>query len=87
MFDKMKTVKSHKAGNTAQRLRVLTALPEDLGLVPNTHVAAHNTCNTVPGDLMLHSDLGGLQTRCTYMHVNTHKISIFKESVNQRNLF
>lgn len=31
----------------AQRFRALTALPEDLGSVPSTHMAAHNQ----PGDL------------------------------------
>ncbi|KAK7798640.1 hypothetical protein U0070_002731 [Myodes glareolus] len=30
------------AGEMAQRLRALTALPEDPGLIPSTHMAAHN---------------------------------------------
>ena len=30
------------AGEMAQRLRALTALPGDLGSVPSTHMAAHN---------------------------------------------
>ena len=30
------------AGQMAQWLRALPALPEDLGSIPSTHVAAHN---------------------------------------------
>jgi hypothetical protein len=30
------------AGEMAQQLRALTALPEDLGSIPSTHMAAHN---------------------------------------------
>ncbi|CAO2595796.1 hypothetical protein LEMLEM_LOCUS8322, partial [Lemmus lemmus] len=30
------------AGETAQRLRALAALPEDLGSIPSTHMEAHN---------------------------------------------
>ena len=30
------------AGEMAQWLRALTVLPEDLGLIPSTHKAAHN---------------------------------------------
>ena len=30
------------AGEMAQRLRALTALPEDPGSIPSTHMAAHN---------------------------------------------
>jgi hypothetical protein len=31
-----------RAGEIAQKLRALTALPEDPGSVPSTHIAAHN---------------------------------------------
>ena len=30
----------------AAQLRALAALPEDLGLIPNTHMAAHNYYNS-----------------------------------------
>ena len=30
------------AGEMAQRLRALTAFPEDLGSIPSSHMAAHN---------------------------------------------
>ena len=30
------------AGETAQRLRALAALAEDLSLIPSTHMVAHN---------------------------------------------
>ena len=29
-------------GEVAQRLRALAAFPEELGSIPNTHMAAHN---------------------------------------------
>ena len=35
----------------AQWLRALTVLPEDLGLIPSTHMEAH-TVTPVPGDLI-----------------------------------
>ena len=31
-----------RTGDRAQQLRALTAVPEDLGSVPSTHMAAHN---------------------------------------------
>lgn len=41
------------AGEMAQRLRALAALPEVLGSIPGTHLVAHNKLQTpVPGDLM-----------------------------------
>lgn len=32
---------TNKAGEMVQQLRALTALPEDLGSIPSTHMAAH----------------------------------------------
>lgn len=36
----------------AQQLRALTGLPEDWGLIPNTHMVAPSVCNPVAGHLM-----------------------------------
>ena len=33
-------------------LRALTAVPEDWGSIPSTHMAAHNCLTLVPGDLI-----------------------------------
>jgi hypothetical protein len=33
---------SKRAGEVAQRLRALAALPEDPGSIPSIHIAAHN---------------------------------------------
>jgi hypothetical protein len=35
-------LKREEEGETAQWLRALAALPEDLGSIPSTHTAAHN---------------------------------------------
>lgn len=32
----------------AQQLRVLGALPEGIGTIPNTRMAAHTICNSCP---------------------------------------
>ena len=36
----------------AQWLRALTVLPEDLGLIPSNHMAAHNPLTPVLEDIM-----------------------------------
>ena len=38
-------------GEMTQWLRAVAALLEDLGLIPSTHIAAHNCLTPVPGDL------------------------------------
>jgi hypothetical protein len=43
----------------AQQLRTPVALPEDLGLIPNAHMVAHDHLTTVPGDSMSSYDLHG----------------------------
>jgi hypothetical protein len=55
------------------------ALSEDLGLVPSTHMVAHNhPKSSVPGDLSSSADLLGHQTNvgCTYRHVSKTVIHI-----------
>ena len=37
-------------GEMAQWLRRLVVLPEDLGLIPSTHVVAQNHLSSGPGD-------------------------------------
>lgn len=49
----------------AQQLRVLTANPEDLCLVPSTHIGfITTTCNPSPGDLT-----PSLASLDTYIHL------------------
>ena len=38
----LKRKKKNRAGEVAQQLRALADLPEDLGSIPNTHMATHN---------------------------------------------
>jgi hypothetical protein len=40
--DKIISGKKNQAGEMAQRLRELTALPEVLSSIPNNHMVAHN---------------------------------------------
>ena len=42
MFLTNQIKKIHQAGEMAQRLSALAALPEDPGLIPSTHMVAHN---------------------------------------------
>jgi hypothetical protein len=47
-----------EAGEMAQRLRALAALPEDLGSIPNTHMAAHNSLELLFQETQyLHKDM------------------------------
>lgn len=63
-LDKGLEWKRHKegAGDMAQWLKALAALAEDLGLIPRTHVSAHNVCYSSPRDRMPSPDLPGHQT-------------------------
>lgn len=52
-----------------QRLRALASLPEDLALVLSVHTMAHESSGTsVPGDLILSSDLHGCQAFIQCIH-------------------
>jgi hypothetical protein len=54
----------------AQRLRALAALPEDLGYISSTHIAAHTTlCNSSPR---------GIQHSYTDMHAGRISINAYK---------
>lgn len=57
-----------------QCLRALVAHPEDLGLVPGTHMAAHTPETSVPGDNKPYSDLGRHQGQ--YIHASKSFIHI-----------
>jgi hypothetical protein len=40
----------NQATEMPQWLRAVTALPEDLGLIPSTYMVAHNhSCTSIPG--------------------------------------
>jgi hypothetical protein len=46
-------IRNRGAGEMAQRLRALDALPDNLGLIPNIHMAVHkpSSVTPVPGNL------------------------------------
>lgn len=47
------------AGEIAQQLGAFAALPENLDLIPNTHIVAHNHLELQLGDLMPSSGCPG----------------------------
>lgn len=65
-------------GGTAQWLRGLGFLVEGPGLVPSTHLAAHN-CPPVPGILTVSSGFWGLYTNMVHIHVGKILIHIKKK--------
>ena len=42
MYEIVKENKNFRAGEMAQRLRALTALPEGLSAIPSNHMVAHS---------------------------------------------
>ena len=63
------------AGEIAQQFRAPTALTEDLGSIPSTHMVAHNLLpskSPVPGYLIPSSGLYGHQGYMYTCRQNTH---------------
>ena len=62
------------AGGTALRLRALAPSTEDLGLIPNTSMAAHH-CLIMPGpgDLKLSNGIHRLSQQVVHTHTHTRR--------------
>lgn len=63
----------------ALQLRALNAFAEDKGLIPATHMAAHNRAQLLPENLILSFDFGSLLHICgedtlTQAYEYTHNI-------------
>lgn len=84
-----------KTGEVAQQVRAFSALAEDLGLIPTTHIRQHKLPVTlVPRDPMPSSGLQGhskhmvhiLTHRYTYMYVYKYINNFYEKPVKEERM-